>query len=63
MCETHFKHRSLYNHTKVARGQDGIDNEFNRSSAGEAEYVTMCALCESGERDGTRPLRPQCFTV
>ena len=60
----HFKHRSLHEYTIVARGQDGVEGkEHDRSCAGVEGYTVICAGCEGGERDGTRPLRPSCTTV
>ena len=32
--------------------------EHDRSSAGEEGHIAICARCEGGERDRTRPLRP-----
>ena len=37
--------------------------KHDRSCAGEEGYATICANCEGGERDGSRPLRPLCCTV
>ena len=42
----------------MARSQEGVDHD--RSSASEEGHPAICAGCESGERDGTRPLKPLC---
>ena len=39
------------------------DKEHDRSGPGENGYAVICAGCEGGDRDGTRPLRTPCCTV
>ena len=56
MWVTYFKHRNLHKHTRVARGQDRVKIKSMIVLVLVKRYVATCAGCESGERDGKRPL-------
>ena len=48
----------------MARVQDkSKGKEHGRSSADGEGFAAICAGCEGGEKDGTRPLRPPCCTM
>ena len=58
----YFKHRSLRKYTRVARGQGRVEVK-SMIDLVLMKKDMVCAGCEGGERNGTKPLKPPCCTV
>ena len=56
---TYYKNRSLHKYTSRRSG----GKEHDKSDAGKEGYAALCARCEGGGINGTRPLRSPCGTV
>ena len=63
MRATHFKHRSLYKYTRVAKGQDRVGIKSMIDLVLVKKDIQRHVQDEGGERDGTKSLKPLCCTV
>ena len=60
MWVTNTLNTSLHIYTRVARGQDGVEIEHDRSGAGEERCAASCVGCEGTKRNGTRTFSSTC---